>query len=124
MSYRSEEWFLATNLVTRAQFSPDGAQLAFAAGPRFWLWDVASKEGRDWHDFDDVVEALAYSPDGSHLAVGDRTGEVRLLDPHSGERRGCLNFGVGAVHDLAFSPDGMTVAAATHHNAVVVWDLG
>jgi WD40 repeat protein len=113
-----------TDVANRAAFSPDGQQLAVAAGRSLWLWDLATKEGRRFPAFDTFVEGLAYSPDGSLLAAADRTGEIRLLEAATGKQRGCLNFDVGAVHDLAFSPDGMTVAGAAHDNAVVVWDLG
>jgi WD40 repeat protein len=107
----------------RALFSPDGAQLAVGASRSLWLWDLSRRKGERHPAFQTYVEGLAYTPDGSRLAVADRTGEIRVLESATGRQLGCLNFEVGAIHDLAFSPDGMTVAGAGHHDAVVVWDL-
>ena len=71
------------------------------------------------------VTALAFSPDGSRLAIGTRMGQVKLFDTHTGELRQTLSDGpgqaaddktpaelmafkraLGSVNSLAFSPDG------------------
>ncbi|MFO0846649.1 MAG: WD40 repeat domain-containing protein [Gemmataceae bacterium] len=111
-----------SDAVQRALFSPDGARLAVGAGRSLWVWDLATRRGERLRAFDKYVSALAFRPDGSLMAA-DNAGEIRHIDPASGRQLACLNFEVGAIHDLAFSPDGMTVAGAGHDNAVVVWDL-
>ncbi len=71
------------------------------------------------------VTALAFSPDGSRLAIGTRMGQVKLFDPRTGELQQTLFDGpgqaaddktpenlkpfkraLGTVNSLAFSPDG------------------
>lgn len=49
---------------------------------------------------------LAFSPDGSALAVGSFRGEVLVLDAHSGEVRARRTLGEGMVRRVAWAPDG------------------
>jgi WD40 repeat protein len=105
-------------------YSPDGRQLAVAAGRKVWLWDVASRKPlTSFPAFRRFAESLAFSPDGELLAAGSREGQLRLWDLDACKELACLDGQVGAVHGLAFSPDGMTVAAAGHDNALVIWDV-
>lgn len=61
------------------------------------------------------ITALAYRPDGAQLWVG-RYGKVSVWDPSAGSVTAALTASnselAGAVHDLAFSPDGRLVAVA------------
>ncbi|MFE7897374.1 hypothetical protein ACFU3E_07525 [Streptomyces sp. NPDC057424] len=74
--------------------------------------------------------ALAFSPDGSRLAVGDFTGRVALWDSTLRHRTGILRSvfptPLGdtpeAVSALAFSPDGATLAVAGDAGTVQLWD--
>jgi WD40 repeat protein len=68
-----------------------------------------------------AVTALAYSPDGLSLAVGDGTGRVTLFDPFAGRQRlACVPLRAGvAVRSLSFSSDNRLVAAGFHGDAVV-----
>ncbi|MFJ7270291.1 DNA-binding protein [Streptomyces sp. NPDC099050] len=73
---------------------------------------------------------LAYSPDGSRLAVGDTTGAVTLWDGRAERRLATLPAGsdavgsdsVKAVTALAFSPDGRTLAVAAASGTLRLWD--
>jgi WD40 repeat protein/serine/threonine protein kinase len=80
------------------------------------------------------IEALRYSPDGTRLATAGRNrrlrGEARIWDAASGRELATLGPELGAVHDLAFSPDGrsiVTAAAADARSqevaAVKIWDV-
>ncbi len=75
------------------------------------------------------VEALAFSPDGSAVAVGTTIGQVKLFDPRTGElvrsldderakladketpeNWKSLHRAMGSARSLAFSPDGKLLA--------------
>jgi len=56
--------------------------------------------------------ALAWSPDGSKLAVGSYTGEVLVLDGWSGAVLAREGFAETMVKHVAWSPDGATLYAA------------
>ncbi len=107
-------------------FSPDGRTIV-AGGKDGTVnrWDADTgqpKEPWRWHVGD--VRPVAYSPDGRLLASGGRDGTVQLLDAATGQRRhtfrGSTFFG-----NLAFSPDGRTLAAVTHapDATLRLWDL-
>ncbi len=109
---------------SRLRFSPDGRTLA-AGGDRgvVKLWDADSgKERETLAGHAGPVRCVAYSPDGKRLASGgDRT--VRLHDLAGGRPR--TFEAPAAVNDLAFSPDGRTLAAVCDgpQGAVCLWDL-
>ncbi|MFF0084769.1 hypothetical protein ACFYR1_34460 [Streptomyces canus] len=77
------------------------------------------------------TEAVAFSADGSRVAVGDASGRVALWDGSLGHRLGVLPntfpdpVGSGApeaVAALAFSPDGATLAVAGDSGTLQLWD--
>jgi WD40 repeat protein len=107
-------------------FSPDGRTVA-AGGKDGTInrWDVATgqpKEPWRWHVGE--VRPVAYSPNGRLLASGGKDGTVQLLDADTGQRRHSFR-GSTFVTNLAFSPDGRTLAAVTEApNATLrLWDL-
>jgi WD40 repeat protein len=58
-----------------------------------------------------AIAALAWSPDGSRIAVGGASPEVTLYDAETGQRAAaCRGHGAG-IYTVAFSPDSQTLAA-------------
>ncbi|MFI7296837.1 helix-turn-helix domain-containing protein [Streptomyces sp. NPDC050121] len=77
------------------------------------------------------IEAVAFSADGSRVAVGDASGRVALWDGSLSHRLGVLpstfpvpsaNGPPEAVSALAFSPDGGTLAVAGDYGRLQLWD--
>ena len=74
--------------------------------------------------------SLAFSPDGRALASGDNRGDLILWDVESGARKQTLEHWVYRekrayrrwVHDVAFSPDGHTLATTTW-GSTILWDV-
>jgi sugar lactone lactonase YvrE len=70
------------------------------------------------------ISGIAFSPDGSVLAVGDSGGSVELWN--AAGRKLALTDTVpssgGAVNSVAFSPDGKTVAAGDSSGSVELWN--
>jgi WD40 repeat protein len=133
-------------------YSPDGAWLATAAeGGVVRLYDV--KTGRVGHTLRGHAESplngrdsnrvtrLAFAPDGKTLATGGNDSRVMLWEVASGRRRADLEgrpadravVGSQTVGSLAFSPDGLLLAAGfgapTYHQwneydqVVKVWQV-
>jgi WD40 repeat protein len=114
-------------------FSPDGRIIA-AGGQDGSVsrWDVDTGEPKEpwrrWQARD--ARPVAYSPDGRLLASGGRDGTVQLLDSATGQRRHTFRGTATGPSlpffcNLAFSPDGHTLAAVNGApNATLrFWDL-
>ncbi|MGC0405937.1 WD40 repeat protein/energy-coupling factor transporter ATP-binding protein EcfA2 [Streptomyces sp. SAI-126] len=71
--------------------------------------------------------ALAFSPDGGYLAVGEGSGRVVLWDGRLKRRLGVLadpdTTTYQYVSALAFSPDGRTLAVAGDEGTLQLWDV-
>jgi WD40 repeat protein len=94
-------------------FSPDGRLIASGGeGNTVHVWEAAT--GRPVspdRGHSGRVSRIAFAPAGAVLATGGIDGDVRLWDVTTGKelRRTGRD---GAVHSLAFAPDGKTLAAA------------
>jgi WD40 repeat protein len=69
-----------------------------------------------------AVSAVAWAPDGSHLATGCWDGYVRLWDPESGVLLTTLRGHGDVVGGVAWSPDGQRLATASSDRTVRIWD--
>ena len=82
--------------------------------------------GTLFHTFpqDYIVHALAWSPDGTHLASADENKEVKIWDTASGAY--VLTYSghsnAGTIYTVAWSPDGKRIASGGDDNTVQVWD--
>jgi WD40 repeat protein len=67
--------------------------------------------------------ALAISPDGMQIAVGDQTGLVTLFDVTGKRVREPEDFGAPIVA-LGWAPQRNWIAAGTNHGEIIVFDAG
>jgi eukaryotic-like serine/threonine-protein kinase len=108
-------------------FSPDGMTLASAGRGSVQLWDIASGQSLLSVDGGNYTTALAFSPDGRHLAVGSIAAfgypdNVVVWDVEPG--RGIDEFrGLrGAIIRSVFSLDGRMVGALSNDWNLGIWD--
>jgi serine/threonine protein kinase/WD40 repeat protein len=115
---------------TAVIFSPDGRWLVAGSedGYRFWKTGEWTPGLRIAHDprsgLRDTPSMMAFSPDGSMLALTDPQTAVRLVDSASGRELATLEADNGKeISSLAFSPDATWLAVACGSDSLHVWDL-
>lgn len=74
----------------------------------------------------DITWSVSYQARGELVAVGLETGEVHLWDLKGEEpaRVAIIPTRDGSTYDVAFSPDGRTLAAGSSGGALQVWGVG
>lgn len=70
------------------------------------------------------IHALAFSPDGKMLAVGDSNGLVRLLRVADGQQIAIFQKHGWWVVSVAFSPDGEKLVSSSIDGTIKVWKIG
>ena len=103
-------------------FDPRGRELAIArdSGPPL-LWNVRGSRSTPL-PIASVATALAFSPDGTRLAVA--TGrDISLVDTRTRQLLPLPLIGhTAAVNSVAFSPDGRRLVSASDDATAIVWD--
>lgn len=78
---------------------------------------------RKFEEQDGKIFALAFSPDGSRIAVGGVAGEVPIYDTESGDRVATCKGHDGGIFVVAFDPDGTHVATGGFDGVVRIYDV-
>ena len=110
-------------------FSPDGRWLATTESydPYCRLWRVGSWDLGAAIPATERIVSMAFSPDGTLLALCWNNGRIQLVDPNSGRRITTLtappDYVTPGFCALSFSPDGSQLAASTGDYTVLLWDL-
>ena len=68
------------------------------------------------------IGKIAYSPDGTRLAVAGDIG-IWLYDAQRGEALDLLTGHTGVVSSVSFSPDGQTLASGSLDRTIRLWDV-
>src|SRR5262249_59627190 len=71
----------------------------------------------------DLIQDVAFSPDGKLLATCGYDRLIKLWDPATGKEVRTLKDHSDAVYSLAFSPDGKLLASGAADRAVKVWEV-
>jgi WD40 repeat protein len=113
------------HMVNCAAISPDGAVVAVGAKTRLPVWRLEPRTLLTTHlaTGRKHFQACAFHPSGRLLAATGKDGLVVLLDTATWRESARLDWGVGPLLDVAFSPDGNLGACCTEKGQVVVWDV-
>jgi WD40 repeat protein len=113
----------------QAAFSPDGAMLATVNAVNAQLWNARTHQSISgpFDGGDGVNGAVAFSPDGTMLAVGKGyvpDGSVRLWNVRTRQPiGGPFGAGYNGVRAVAFSPSGAVLATVNGAAAAQLWNV-
>lgn len=126
--YLPPTWTLEVDgaVVTDVAFAPDGGTCATASSDGVLrIWPAERRDGRPHPThalaFDATPQAVAYSPDGALLAVGDARGRVTWVDtgrPRVVEEQEAHEHGVCR---LTFTPSGAWLVTAGADGRASLW---
>jgi dipeptidyl aminopeptidase/acylaminoacyl peptidase len=118
-------------------FSPDGRRLASAAsGRKVVVWDVATGDvaaslaETPAQGADDIMQSVAWSPDGRLVAAGGArvyrglsryNGRVVVWDAETGRELRAADASAEGTSAVAFSPDGGTIATGSEDAVLKLW---
>jgi RNA polymerase sigma factor (sigma-70 family) len=110
--------------VEALAFSPDGLTLGVGTGSflakrkdAIFLWNLATGQARQ---IKQRSASVAFHPNGKTVAAA--ADGIRLWDVKSAREVAVLGGHLSGVSQVAFAPDGKTLAAA-HGNAILLWDI-
>lgn len=125
-------------LLWQLAWAPQGDSLAVAGETDVWLYDLAhlgvrqplgiEKIEEDFRSYRRKILSMAYSPDGTLLAVGDAASRLSIWDAQSLEQIESFVVYETGVSGLAFNSDGTILASggylSTVHEdaAILLWD--
>jgi WD40 repeat protein len=114
-------------------FSPDDRLLAAATGWSPTIFDVEWPQHPDdspkliprrrYQGHQNLVDCVAFGPNGKVLASACRDGLVKLWDVETDSEISTFTLGVGQAFSVAFAPDGLRAAVGGADGRVVLWDL-
>ncbi|HTK06577.1 MAG TPA: WD40 repeat domain-containing protein [Ktedonobacteraceae bacterium] len=129
INIRSQEvlWSIACRSSHVMALDRERSILALASKDALAIWNL--RNGQLIHNRvheDDIATDMAFSPDGSLLAVAMYDGGIQLWYVANGQHGHLLNLEIdyGASKSIAFSPDGKYLAAGTYEdNKVWLWNV-
>jgi WD40 repeat protein len=121
------------NDVRCLAWSPDNRTVAQGTGFGYArLWNTATQKEtlvlrhfnaekeKDFVHSSNMMEGIAFSPDGKILATA--ANGVRLWTLGTGKAKADLRSNI-QFYSVAFAPDGTSLAAGTYFGGVLLWDL-
>jgi WD domain, G-beta repeat len=103
--------------------TPDGKTLITSGyDGKLILWNMAEQKPAQTIEKKGWIRRIALSPDGQTFAAGMEDGNVVLFETQGGKELKTFKAHEAAVYDVAFSPDGATLATCSTDKLAKLWD--
>jgi hypothetical protein len=107
--------------ATDLTLSADARLVAVGGSNGYGIWDAQSGSSIRRDPAAGTVTRLAFSPQGTLIAVGGSDGRVGVIDLRSGDRKEVAKHGK-AVRSVAFGPGGSLGASGDAEGTILLWD--
>jgi WD40 repeat protein len=104
-------------------WSPDGDQIALAHSLGVYLYDAQSLQQIDFIDMPVRILSLAYSPDGTQLAISRSDHTIQLIQVTNGNVLQTLTADMDVVRCVAFTLDGEYLVSGEANGVIQIWRL-
>ena len=104
--------------VVQVTISPQGGLSAVATPGGVYIYDSESFEETQFIESKSWLSSMAFSPDGTLLALGSLDGSIQVLQLPDGTKRNTFGSPLGSITSLTFSTTGSLLAAGDargHH---------
>jgi|GEM_PF-3815305 len=136
-SRNADVWTESGDNVTAIAFGSDNQTLIAAhSDGKIESWDVASHRAMNLQTQDTAIVSLSFDAGGKRLALGNRAGTIKIWDLNDLPRTNQVGIfaSSGALSQLSFSPDGMTIGTLSNapesprqtggaESSLQLWDL-
>jgi WD40 repeat protein len=110
-------------IVWSVAASPDGKTLITSGyDGKIILWNMAEKKPSQTIEKKGWIRRIALSPDGKNFAAAMEDGSVLLFETEGPKEVKSFKAHEAAVYDLAFSPDGATLATCSTDKLAKLWN--
>jgi WD40 repeat protein len=112
---------MGTGQVRGVSWSRSGDLIATGQRTKLYVWNAS--DGSRIHEVDvsHGAHAVAFSPDGALVAAGNG-GKISLIDAKSGSIMKTLEGAFPTTAEIAWSPDGRTLAAGSDSGEIGLWN--
>ena len=107
-------------------YSPDGTRIVSASvtDKTIKVWDaITGMELATLFGHTEYVLAVAYSPDGKHIASGSMDGTVKIWDAITGSELTTFTGHALYVNAVTYSPDGIHITSGASDKDLKIWDV-
>jgi WD40 repeat protein len=110
--------------IDSAAFAPNGRSVVLGAGITLYFQELEGDRRLHGHGRNHgTIHSVAWSPDGSAVALGESGGTVRIWNPLLRKEVGILPLHKGAVLSVAFAPKNLVLLSGGDDRALVVYDV-
>jgi WD40 repeat protein/tRNA A-37 threonylcarbamoyl transferase component Bud32 len=116
-----EVGLLTKGTINTIEINPNGGTVAIGGGMGVWLYQLDLMLPDQYLNPGSPVSDIAWSPDGSLIAMASQNGLGTVWDIDNGEKRFSLIGHAGSMQSITWSPDGNRLATAAFDSTLRTW---